>query len=236
MTASQLADGVRAADPNASIWRYVEFWKLADLLARSALWFARATELGDDFEGSLPAVAPTVTRNPVSMEQISRVRRNLRLAVYLNCWSVSEHESVALWSQYGSRNSLAIRSTAGRLASSLGQRDPAIKIGLVDYIDYTLPAEYDVNQLETFYFRKRLSFEHEREIRGWTFMSGKISIGEPPTDTPLGILVPVDLDGLVDVRGPRASDAFLGAVQDLTRKYGHPWEVRRSSLDDPAIF
>ena len=234
-----LAARVRAPESASSIWRYVEFWKYADLLSRSALWFARATELGDEFEGSLPAIAEESALRPDIAEQLGRWRRNLRYACYVNCWNTSEVESVALWVQYGMRNSVAIRSTVQRLDESLGDWDPPIKIGAVEYIDYATPEPRDPNQLETYYFRKRRSFEHEREVRGWTHYlnRGKFTLEEPPA-TPVGVHVPVDLGRLVERVhvSPRASDGFLLAVENLTRQYGRSWDIKRSSLDAPAIF
>ena len=39
-------------DPNASVWRYLDFTKFVDMLERRQLFFARADKLGDPFEGS----------------------------------------------------------------------------------------------------------------------------------------------------------------------------------------
>jgi hypothetical protein len=39
-------------DLDATIWRYVDFTKLVSLLDTKSLFFARADQLGDPFEGS----------------------------------------------------------------------------------------------------------------------------------------------------------------------------------------
>ena len=42
-----------AALGDAVLWRFMSFTKFVSLLARNALFFARADKLGDPFEGSL---------------------------------------------------------------------------------------------------------------------------------------------------------------------------------------
>jgi hypothetical protein len=41
-------------DPNAMVWRYIDFPKLVSLLDRKALFFVKASKLYDPFEGTLP--------------------------------------------------------------------------------------------------------------------------------------------------------------------------------------
>jgi hypothetical protein len=42
------------ADKNVKIWRYIDFAKLMSLVNRKSLFFVKASELFDPFEGSLP--------------------------------------------------------------------------------------------------------------------------------------------------------------------------------------
>ena len=41
-------------DPNAIVWRYIDFPKLVSLLDKKALFFTKASKLFDPFEGTLP--------------------------------------------------------------------------------------------------------------------------------------------------------------------------------------
>ena len=40
--------------PDATLWRYMDFTKFASVLEKQSLFFARANELEDPFEGYLP--------------------------------------------------------------------------------------------------------------------------------------------------------------------------------------
>jgi len=39
--------------PSETLWRYMDFWKFEDMLAKSALYFARQDRFSDPFEGRL---------------------------------------------------------------------------------------------------------------------------------------------------------------------------------------
>jgi hypothetical protein len=105
-------------DPRATLWRYMDFTKFVDLLARRALWFSRADLLGDPWEG-------TYTRANLKkrLAQIGAVaepsdevlRRNLiatERSIYVNCWHMNEGESAAMWKLYlSAREGVAVQST-----------------------------------------------------------------------------------------------------------------------------
>jgi len=51
-------------NPEAPIWRYVDFTEFAALLTSQSLYFSRADRLGDAFEGSYPCCAVDLWAQP----------------------------------------------------------------------------------------------------------------------------------------------------------------------------
>jgi hypothetical protein len=108
----------------------------------------------DIFEG-------TALPSTVGLEFFNSV--NSRAVV--SCWHENENESIAMWKLYTSGNDgVAISSTVGRLKGALRDFSDDFLIGRVRYIDH-LKADDDDISAYTPVFRKRLSYEHEREVR-----------------------------------------------------------------------
>lgn len=158
------------------IWRYIDLAKFLSLLESQALYFARADQMDDKFEGSTsePSIAEfrEMLRPYVSTEafasqrgQESEMFQNIRRYVYMSCWHMNEHESYAMWSIYQNRQAmgLAIRSTYQRLSESLTDEIPVF-IGQVKYIDYAADRIAPGNFFYRF-LHKRKSFDFERELR-----------------------------------------------------------------------
>jgi hypothetical protein len=55
MPISTFVDDPEPTDPRASIWRYIEFWKLQDLLQTREIYFRRSDKLNDEHEGLPPS-------------------------------------------------------------------------------------------------------------------------------------------------------------------------------------
>ncbi|HEY0913347.1 MAG TPA: hypothetical protein VGE22_00630, partial [Solimonas sp.] len=244
-------------DPAAKLWRYMDFTKYVSLLSSRSLYFARADSFDDTFEGAkglrknkkrwddhYSDFFRKAIRNPpegykfeMAEEEVeaqaSRLLRDMetggeyfRKRNYINCWHENDHESEAMWRLYSSflPNAVVVRSTYGALYRSLG-RNPDIKIGRVQYID--LKTSYaGVNDA---FWRKRKSFEHEREVRALTL---DFRSAEP------GKLMPCDLSVLIEqvYVSPRSPGWFVALVNDVNEKYGLPLKVSTSELIEEAFF
>jgi hypothetical protein len=220
------------------IWRYVDLAKFVDMVQRESLWFARADTLGDSFEGSVP---PQFTRdwNEATLSEVTNYRKAMRQILYVNCWTAMDYESVAMWNEY-SRSSLglAVRSTVGRLIESVGELDLTWHVASVEYVDYET-ASADPGDLYTWFFRKRRSFEHEREIRAIAHDPAHITLLKmDDPGTPRGVRVTTDLNVLVEAVyvKPMAPDWYADLVVDLLRRYQRDWPVQHSDLDRDPIF
>jgi hypothetical protein len=231
-------------DDNAKIWRYMNFTNFVSLLERNALFFCRADKLNDPFEGSW-AYPDVKERDRTTEETIipsfaSRQFIQLRRFVIINCWSLSECESAALWDLYTKGNEgIAIQSTFGRLKRSFESKGSAeVFIGKVKYADY----KKDLLTLKTVidpFIYKRKSFEHEKELRAM--------IGKLPRSMRLyrardtfrqGEYVDVNLSTLIEnvFVSPTAKDWFRDLVESIMKKYGSKLKPIRSDLDESPVF
>jgi len=241
---------VLPADRNVHLWRYMDFTKYVYLLNRNSLFFCRADKIGDPYEGSVPQVdRDSWTRShmkmragdqPIPAEVIkgmlrdeSRFRRNMQKDTFLNCWHMSDHESLAMWKVYGNDDkSIAIRSTYERLHLCLPE---TVTMGLVEYIDFQSESQYhDGKQAASPFYYKRKAFEYEHEVR-CSLQRFKWGVQDPDQYYDLnetGIDVPVDLDQLITgvVVSPASADWFLELVSEVTRHFGYSFRVEPSSL------
>jgi hypothetical protein len=248
------------------IWRYMDFTRFVSLLETRSLYFVRIACLDDPFEGSFPVsqtplnrileilpqnafpegVTVTVTPSPGLLDSWSWMR-NWTMA---SCWHAVAHESAAMWKLYAPTNAgVAIRSTVGGLRKALGAPPPCpvgffggdqFHIGMVDYVDYA-SFHIPISNAAAPFFRKRRSFEHERELRAlfmrWPINSeGWVDYTQQPNDH--GMTIPVDLKVLVsEVRvAPQAPQWYSELVAKVVLRYGLEIETRQSGLDAKPLY
>jgi len=238
---------------DTTIWRYMTLAKLLSLLASECLHFSRADQLGDPFEGSaLPnstymvvtTDASTGTQTyletphealPEGMRKVeAQGRKAITKSTYISCWYARPHESAAMWTLYGSTTEgAAIRSTVGRLKRSIAKSKEVVRIGQVQYRDFAaLNTDYERNAYMAF-VRKRISFEHEQEVRA--LFTRFVDRGEIQ---PLGWNVATDLSVLVEaiVIAPQAEPWFADVVKEVTSLYGAPVVPTFSPLSDEPYW
>jgi hypothetical protein len=146
-------------NPDAKIWRYLDFPKFVALLESKSLFFCRADLFLDKHEGSftkssvefreriwrenMPSIPDAAFKQITEMHSFQKQEE--RNNFYINCWHMNNHESAAMWELYGTRGqSIAIQSTYRTLRelmpikqSPSGQPDDGhVDIGLVQYLDY----------------------------------------------------------------------------------------------------
>jgi len=159
---------------------------------------------------------------------------------------MSEHESAAMWKMYArTEEAVCIRSSFLKLRNLLPEK---ADVHCVKYIDYSK----NVISLDNFtgpFIHKRLSFEHEREVRAlWINWNGvtswQVEKGILPQSTKLpipaegGIWVNVDLIKLIDkvYVAPTAPDWFKEAVEATIQRFDFQFSVVRSSLDESPMW
>lgn len=224
-------------DPHQSIWRYLDFPKFVWMLETSSFYFARLDLLGDPFEGSVTPqdlraeedtwleMAEYSGTPPGLYEEFHRaVPFDPRHRLFVNCWHMSEMESVAMWRLYsGEQKGIAIRSRVDRLRAQLPE---SARIRRVQYLDYRTDT---VGRLSPAYC-KRAAFEYEREIRAVVPADDQMS--------ERGVAVSVDLNAVITE--VRLSPGMPSWLADLTTrvasKYGLAATPVRSDLDGAPSF
>jgi hypothetical protein len=247
----------KVPEPSAVLWRYMDFTKYAHLLSTKALYFPNAACFDDVFEGAKGLAerkqkwdahyldffrrairsAPRGERLEPSAEDIEanaqRLLRDIEVGgqrdrerTFISCWHESAHESEAMWKLYSTSMSyaVAIQTTVQAAYLALG-KNPRIAIGRVEYIDFET---YFAN-INGAFWRKRKSFEHEREVR--------LVISDRTHAAP-GRLLTCEIPILVQsvIVSPKSPDWFLPLVKDLTAKFGFQLPVKRSRLAAQPFF
>ncbi|PHM22852.1 hypothetical protein [Xenorhabdus budapestensis] len=244
-------------DQKTKLWRYMDFTKYVSLLSSKSIYFTRTDCFEDLYEGAkgikknkerweshyLEFFRRAIMNPPegyvceLSKEEIEKDAQRLlkemeiggkthKESTFVNCWHESEHESEAMWRLYSSflPNAVAIRTSYKGLYESLG-RDPSINIGRVKYIDFNQNYAGPNNA----FWRKRKSFEHEKEVRALlTDMKCK---GQ-------GKLLPCNLDLLIEdvFVSPCAPEWFIHLLNDINEKFSIKIKLRRSELIEEPFF
>lgn len=239
------------------LWRYMDFTKYVSLLSSKGIYFTRTDRFEDLFEGAKGIkknkdkwdsyyleYLRNVIRNPpegavcdLSEHDIEieakRLLNQLEVSgkagkqrTFVSCWHESEHESEAMWRLYSSflDNAIAIQTTYKKLYESLGC-DPSIEIGRVKYIDF----KKNYAGINDAFWRKRKSFEHEREVRA--LISDFRCKDE-------GKLIQCDLDVLIEqvFVSPQAPVWFIHLVNEINEKYSLGIKVSQSELLEEPFF
>jgi hypothetical protein len=225
-------------DDATVIWRYMSFAKFASLLATRALYFARLDKFEDRFEGHL--TKPTFELMAETLRDLYLEKRQRTI---VNCWCISQHESVALWRTFiRSGEGIAIRSTFARLRDSFEPRgilaEAKVMIGKVQYVDFET---HDFCNSERIAFNtflpmlhKRRFFEFEHELRAVISPDGPIW-DQVIRNTP-GWRVPVDLDKLIVAIhvAPDSQPWFRETIASCAQAFSlDPGKVVQSSIDEP---
>jgi hypothetical protein len=230
-------------DGQVQIWRYMDMPKFLSMLDREALYLCRADLLGDKFEGSVTQAtldqrAWIRQNNPTRMSQHAietwaehqpEPRKFLRKHVFVNCWHMGAHESMAMWRGSGRGNfGLAIQSTRAALERAISEAPTIpgrpIRVDAVIYGDYNSADQFVPNEpLGPFLFKGNI-YSHESELRALFF--------DPFTDeTITGIDVKIGLSALVQsvVVSPLAPAWYEALVRSTCRKLGRQFDVRASA-------
>jgi hypothetical protein len=236
------------------IWRYMDLAKYLWMLDNRGLFFARATQLGDQFEGSS-------TKMMVSMREYIRANRatDPALAAYkdlpevafkvgdatraavqsyfISCWHMNEHESAAMWKLYsGSNEAVCVRSTYRRLRLCLPK---CVFIGEVKYLNYETEG-FSVTNAFNFIMHKRVSFAHERELRAifWEIDGTPEAQPYKARIEEAGLAISVDLPALIEqvYVSPTAAPWFAKIVDAMTIKCGFAFQVSQSSLAASPLY
>ena len=257
MPVATFVDDPEPTDPRASIWRYIEFWKLKDLVRTRQLYFRRADKLEDEHEG-LPPIEYEHVLN-LSRFEINEIRKRdhdigslaqFRQWFYVNCWHLDIGETATMWARYG-KDGVAIVSRYDLLKQVLNPLPNNVMVGLIRYGTKHLTGEWNVIRFVT---SKREEYSPEREVRAmiWLTDTGDAvnrhidldnrphdrPIYDPPPTLPESIRRDIDLASLITeiVVSPFAPAGRLAEVRALLADAGITAGIRESQLTPYSRF
>ncbi len=235
----------RAPVDSEKVWRYMGFSRFVWLLQKKQLWLSRADLLGDPWEISLAGdqLAHVISRHPLTdilspevpesaMQRSARIIRLWRWHTFVNCWSVSNHESHALWRIYcPPREGVAIQTTLAKLRASVGD----LRV---------LPVTYEIPGCnrrtpirEDLVTKKRLMFAYEQEVRIVHFADiNDVEDIQPKT---LGHSLEWELGAVESIRvHPEADHSFMETVRTTVENYAPALRdrVEWSAMNAPPPF
>ena len=236
---------------NTSVWRYMAHWKLEKLITNSKLFFPNTTKLTDQYEISIPESTLKSKRKELELKGFSGRDLEEELAVFywennpmknlvlVNCWSINQYESYALWKIYlgNEKNGIAIKSTVSSLRKAVqtgGDTYPEeFFLGKIKYKSYLKPDETERLSVIT---TKKPYYDFEKELRLFIINyplseGGKI----PPYDINVGREVKVDLQTMVhDVYiSPFADESYAKEVGTLLKSANFRLsKIKQSGIKD----
>lgn len=223
---------------NLYVWRYMAHWKLKRLLNESSMFFPNANKLSDQYEVSVPDNVLESRRKELKESGLKDKDLEEELAVFywetnpmkdlvlVNCWSVSRHESYALWKIYldGEKNGVAIRSTVSSLKKAIQNgSDPYPEEFYIGKIKYQKHLKQDELARLSIITTKKPFYDFEKELRVFV-INCPLSEGgtKPPYDIQTGRSVAVDLQILINAVyvSPFADSSYSREVGNLLKSNG----------------
>lgn len=242
----------KAPAEDEALWRYMDFTKFVSMISSKSLYFTRPDKYSDVFEGSYPKKTIQASEQGLrdflsgtdfcSDLDVERLVRELkpnsnhgRITTGINCWHKNKYESAAMWNLYLKTNEgIAVKSTFSRLSSSFSKTSDTVYIGEVSYIDYD---EHHIDTGNIFgpFLHKRISFEHEKEVRAIVWRPAMVvENGMMGSTISHGVSIDCDLSLLIEevYVAPTSQSWFRELVFSILRKYEVNAPVRQSSLDE----
>ena len=220
---------------DTKVWRYLDFERFITFLETSSLHFCRLNKLGDQYDGRFPEQMvkqydSMETAEGIIIDGFTELSQRLRV----NCWHMSDEESVAMWKIYCSNNlGLAIQTTFGELIKAfyIGPE----RLDLVKVIYKPLDESFFSKATPLVVASHKLpSYSFENELR-IIFIEGE-RLGNPiPTEN--GCLLRVKLEHLLKnvYLSPNVPDGFFSVIEMLRDKFQLRFNIMNSIIKDYTV-
>lgn len=236
-------------DESVTLWRYMDLPQFVSLLHSRTIYFCALPKLEDVFEGRM--TKPSKLANQAATERTLAGRpkleelrpwllkgaETLRPTFAVNCWHMNEHQSAAMWGLHAN-SGLAIRTTFRRLCDAFSPSKDDVFVGMVRYMDYSTE-EMQAGAVFDIAMSKRLSYEHEREVRALVWSVRNETIGGSVAGWGNGVLIPIDVNTLIEfvyINPADNSGILKDAVSAIVNRFGYGFPVEKSGLNDPNLY
>lgn len=224
------------------IWRYMDLWKFEDLLKKQSLYFSTIKNMGDKFEGRIPDSIASIWIQNLKEKGYHSVANTIDmlksyepvLNYNILSWNISKNESFALWKIYTKNiKAIAIKSNVQRLKESLNINPFWQFIGVMNY--YSDPTDFDFNSnIMNLTINKFNYYCFENELRMLNIIPANLKSQYPEINKGDDILVPVDLDCLIDsiYLAPNATQTEYDNVVQLLKENNLSKDIMISGIND----
>ena len=247
-------------DESQTIWRYLSFVQLLNILETDKLHFTRADWFQDEEEGTLPDKEELPDKFWEMYDE--EYFEDLKSSVFISCWHINEHEHWGMWQNYSGKG-VATKTTIEKFRKALRKNDNhGIHFAEVEYLNYDdeelgFEVEYtpeivsqftgrDVSELEgifgesgavDFAIVKPLTpFGYKRRYFGYEneFRAITMPVATNPVETEVDdINIQIDKSELIDevILSPLADDWEIDTMERvLSSKYGMAQKVSESRI------
>jgi hypothetical protein len=226
--------------PNTVLWRYGDYWKFAQLFLQQKLYFRRADQLPDIYEGLFTAANRerrsdmfAAAFNDLGLGDaapILRIQEMHRTRTFLSCWHKNERENPRMWKEYTKTNdSIALLTDVASLSAATPDQ---CKGADVHYIgeDQPLP---ELHSLAALVHKRRKPYAFENEFRLLYMLRGEERVS-PDNKEDFFRLIPADPLAFVhEVRfHPAATPEFKAKVRAEIAAAGFRIPTRESEVTD----
>lgn len=220
-------------EPNATMWRYMNYEKFSSLLSCKSLFFSLVSVQSDENEGFMTPLPD----NKTDPYLIKRLRAHL-----VSCWALDVKESKYMWDTFVGQEGVAIRTNFKDFKESISkcnqELDAKISFGKVEYVYYTEQEKTYSNWGPLHH--KRKDFNKEKEVRAilpnppWNPKDPSSWNLDPDVKENKGRNIPVCLETLVKeiIVSPESSNEFFEQVKSDAKKSLPNVNVRSSTLSD----
>ena len=226
------------------LWRYFKVDRFIELIEKSSIYFAVATQFDDIYEGAVAIQSPqyAIDSRYKEMEGVECAFRELKRLTKICCWHRTDYESAAMWRLYAeSKKGVALCTTAKkignaiqpfRLKPSFGEE--TLFAGNIEYVDLTKERLKEAG-VKRFYY-KHLPFSWEQEFRLSISLEKAEEFGENIQDC--GIDVSVNLNKLIDriVLGPNLTENEKKRIYKAAELHDIDSKIEMSTLVYNARF
>lgn len=210
---------------DAPVWKYMDFYKLKDLLQTNELYFRRGGLLSDEEEGNISDFSDEDTYYPLDKskqavhESISELAEHAKKHLYITCWNQNEQLCSRMWQDYTSEgDGVCVKTDIKSLIASISHEKREVQIGKVHYVPNRRKSQSWLGIYSAFLI-KDMCFLHENELR-MIVRDTKILDEEPEHPEHLRIkCIAHKLIQEIHI-APSAGSLFSENVMNLTREHG----------------
>lgn len=218
------------------IWRYMNYEKFESFLVDQVLYFCAIDTLKKEepYEGSYYACPLLNEVDLLSSQNFVRQINQCGPPVAVNCWHLSENESMAMWKIYSKSKGIAIQTRVGNLKKAFDRSGYDVNIGQIFYTD--VPIDHsDGWTVDKFMscLTKQKCFEYEKELRALIWDTTRTA-REPDGS----IKVPIEVNSLVEnvYLSPESEDPLMDNVRNLMVNHGISTTPIKSKILDSPCF